>query len=265
MPMNTKGHTAVRARKRQRVNDGEPWRKFELFPTPPFATRALFENVFPALGLGPRIATAWEPCAGLRHMADVLEEYAERVRASDIFLYDESLRVEKLDFVNGPESFFAIRSFDGWIITNPPFALAADILLRAQSVVREGGVCLLLRLQWLESEDRFERVFDHEPPTLLAPFAERVAMCEGGYDPQCSTATSYAWFVWSIRGGAVQRPFSQGRFFPTFIIPPGRKEALARPQDKKLAARHVLGWVPPSTLRKSGKDQLQIPFGGGAA
>jgi hypothetical protein len=39
-------------------------------------------------------------------------------------------------------------------------------------------------------------LFRDRPPTLYAPFVERVPMVKGRWDPGASTATSYAWFVW---------------------------------------------------------------------
>jgi hypothetical protein len=43
---------------------------------------------------------------------------------------------------------------------------------------------------------RYERLFSDRPPTAYAPFAERVPIVRGRWDPDASTATSYAWFVW---------------------------------------------------------------------
>jgi len=263
------GHTAVRAQKRPRGQRDAalPWQTHELFPTPPWATRALFENVFPAMGLPAvdRSRAIWEPCAGLRHMADVCEEYARVVIASDVCVYDETLDVRMFDFVGGPVQ--QAPGIDaGWIITNPPFGLAADIFERARCLLSgepHGGIALLLRLSWLEGADRFERIFSRAPPTVFAPFAERVPMCEGGYDPAGSTATAYAWFVWRIEDGLVARTPNSLPFFPTFVIPPGRREALTRASDRRLAALHVPGWVAPSTLKASGKDQDWLDLVGG--
>jgi hypothetical protein len=42
----------------------------------------------------------------------------------------------------------------------------------------------------LEGGERYERLFAPMPPTVIAPFAERVPMTKGRWDPE--TATSYA-------------------------------------------------------------------------
>ncbi|HEY3790599.1 MAG TPA: hypothetical protein VGM09_02125, partial [Bradyrhizobium sp.] len=62
-----------------------------------------------------------------------------------------------------------------WIITNPPFGLAIEFALRALELVTE-GVALLVRVQWLESAGRYEKLFRDAPPAIFAPFAERVPM-----------------------------------------------------------------------------------------
>jgi hypothetical protein len=77
----TAGFTAVMARRR------EPPDALDYFPTPPWATRALFRRVLPALG-GETIASVWEPACGEGHMAEVVTEFARgQVIASDIFNY----------------------------------------------------------------------------------------------------------------------------------------------------------------------------------
>ena len=90
-------------------------------------------------------------------------------------------------------------------------------------------------------------------------------MCEGGWDPQCSTATAYAWFVWIKAAGRWVLPsrFEEGRridalLLDTMLIPPGQKKALSRPSDALLAARCVPGFVPPSTLRRTGTHQARM-------
>src|SRR2546427_13218597 len=77
----TAGFTAVMAQRR------EPPDALDYFPTPPWATRALFSHVLPALGV-ETIASVWEPACGEGHMAEVVAEVARgQVIASDVFDY----------------------------------------------------------------------------------------------------------------------------------------------------------------------------------
>ena len=69
MASTAKGFTAVMARRR------EPPDALDYFPTPPWATRALFRHVLPALGIDA-IGGVWEPACGEGHMAAVIAEFA---------------------------------------------------------------------------------------------------------------------------------------------------------------------------------------------
>ena len=137
---------AVRATKRPRVSDGQPWQDDELFPTPPWATRALLQIVLPRLfvgGLGP----IWEPCAGLGHMAEVLAEGRPGVFATDKNLYQLDDGRTAVEFGIVQQDFLA-ASTDHWpkalgrrpgrIISNPPFSLATEMVRHALTLATEG-------------------------------------------------------------------------------------------------------------------------------
>jgi hypothetical protein len=179
-------------------------------PTPPWATRALLEHVIPDRRLARR--TVWEPACGEGHMAKVLTEYFGRVDASDIFPYGYG---EVMDFL-APQ---VLRDPD-WTITNPPFRPAEAFALKALSLTKI-GVALLVRTVFLESVGRHERLFSKSRPAVVAQFTERVAMVRGRLDPKASTATGYAWIVWTKRFP----PKTQLAW-----IPPCRKR-LERPTD----------------------------------
>jgi hypothetical protein len=115
------------------------------------------------------------------------------------------------DFLTEP---YGPRTVD-WVITNPPFRLAEEFIHQALRVARR-GVAVLARTQFLESVGRHERLFDASPPTVLAPFTERVPMVKGRLDRRASTATSYAWFVWQMDQAQ--------SVWQTKLIPPCRKQ-----------------------------------------
>ena len=209
------GSTAVMAR---RV---EPPDSLDYFPTPPWATRALVERVLIDLGTVAR-AVAWDPACGEGHMAEPLAEYFENVWATDIFDYSSEGQDEAIDFLSeDARDFCRGRGPIDWIITNPPFKVAIDFTLRSLEFA-EIGVAMLVRTQWIESSGRYERLFRDRPPTIFAPFVERVPMVKGCWDPTASTATSYAWFVWL-----------KGSNAPTVLklIPPGCRKSLTHAAD----------------------------------
>jgi hypothetical protein len=194
----------------------EPPGALDYFPTPPWATRALFRHVLPAIGVDT-ISSVWEPACGEGHMAMVVAEFVgSPVTASDIF--NHGYGIAPVDFLN---DLHLVRP--AWIITNPPFSTACEFTLRALEHATE-GVAMLVRTQWIEGVGRYQNLFRDRPPSLYAPFVERVPMVKGPWDPDANTATSYAWFVWAK---AVAGP-SQ-----VFWIPPGCRRSLTSPADRQ--------------------------------
>lgn len=121
-------------------------------------------------------------------MAKVLKEYFGDVRYSDAYEYGYG---PVRDFLTYP---YETNAAD-WVITNPPFRLAEEFVLRALRVARH-GVAILARTVFLESSGRYKRIFQEQPPSKFAQFVERVPMVKGRLDMKASTATGYAWLVW---------------------------------------------------------------------
>lgn len=174
------------------------------FPTPPWATRAFCEHILGGMSLDR--LSVWEPACGRGDMAQVLGEYFEDVKSSDVFDYGYGAC---RDFLKGP---IEPKSVD-WVITNPPFKAAEQFYERAAVVARK-GIALLTRTVFIESVGRYERMFLPHPPTAVAQYVERVPMVKGRLDQKASTATGYAWLIWEI-----------GTNGPTVLkwVPPSRK------------------------------------------
>lgn len=157
------------------------------FPTPPWATRALMEHVLPKLqGFGH--LTCLEPACGAGHMAKALGEYFPIVHAADVHDYGYGHVEDFLVSTHQPGSF-------DWVITNPPFRLAEDFVVRSLEIAR-CGVAIFARTNFIETVGRYRRIFVPNPPLVLAQFTERVPILRGRLDRKKSTATAYAWFVW---------------------------------------------------------------------
>jgi len=167
------------------------------FPTPPWATRALFEHVLTPWTREFVRLTCLEPACGAGHMARVLKEYFREVQAYDAFDYNYG---KIRDFLTYPYETNAVD----WVITNPPFRLAEDFVLRALRVART-GVAILARTVFLESVGRYENIFAKTPPAIFAQFVERVPMVRGRLDQRATTATGYAWFVWNKKADSDPR------------------------------------------------------------
>lgn len=156
------------------------------FPTPPWATRALLEHILDTQTIAGQ--TCLEPACGAGHMAKVLKEYFKEVKYADAYHYGYGpIR----DFLTYPYEANAVD----WVITNPPFRLAEEFVLRSLNVAR-CGVAILARTVFLESSGRYREIFEKQPPSIFAQFVERVPMVKGRLDIKATTATGYAWFVW---------------------------------------------------------------------
>jgi hypothetical protein len=197
----------------------------DFFPTPPWATRALVEHVFAHLERKGhcRWQTVWEPACGEGHMAEPLGEYFKAVFATDIHDYGYG-HIRDHDFLEVKT--LVGGSFD-WIITNPPFGELGEAFVLKAINLAGTGVAMFMRVQWLDTIGRYERIFRDHPPTLIAFFAERVPLCKGRWDPKGSTATAYMWLVW-IKGAEPRAPF---------WIPPGQREALTKAEDAERFAK----------------------------
>jgi len=156
------------------------------FPTPPWATRALLEYIIGEHNIAAQ--TCLEPACGAGHMVMALQEYFSNVEYADAYDYGFGPVSEFLSYP------YKVDSVD-WVITNPPFRLAEEFVLKALTIAKY-GVAILARTVFLESSGRFNRIFKEQPPTKFAQFVERVPMIRGRLDIKATTATGYAWLVW---------------------------------------------------------------------
>jgi len=119
-------------------------RKLDFYPTPPEATIALMNF----LNLKP--CTIWEPACGEMHMANVIKDYGHNVISTDILTGDDYLNTQKqVDC----------------IITNPPFCLADQFILKA---INEANlVAMLLKSQYWHAKKRFNLYNDNLPAYIL--------------------------------------------------------------------------------------------------
>lgn len=188
----------------------------DYFPTPPWAARAGGELIN---RLDPGLWSAWEPACGGGHMAHGLRDYFSVVVESDIHQHEGGDPAFVVDFLSEEA-----RDFEpaiDWIVTNPPFVLG-DAFVRTAYAHAQRGVAMLLRLVFLEGGKRYRLLHEDCPLTAVAPFSERVPMVKGRWDPEASSATAYAWFVWQkgVSGPPVLIP-----------IPPGSKARLQTADD----------------------------------
>lgn len=199
-------------------------------PTPPWASRALLQVVLPHLGQSLTGTTVLEPACGEGHISAVLHEASPlAVWASDIWDYSVD-GVSPPGWVGKRDYLADDETTDGvdWVITNSPFGAKAEAFALRALADAQVGVAMFVRLGWLASNGRYERLFSVHPPTLLAIFAEDVPLHMGRWEPQGSTASDYIWIIW-IKDAEPRAPF---------WVPPKQRQLLALPGDVERFTAH---------------------------
>lgn len=111
------------------------------------------------------------------------------VEPANIFTIDireDSLAEIKGDYLEQPPGDFDL------IITNPPFALASEIIEKALSDVKEGGwVVMLLRLNFLEGKKR-KMFWDKYMPKYVFVHHRRMSFTKDGK----TDSVAYAHYCW---------------------------------------------------------------------
>ena len=132
----------------------------------------------------------WECACGEGHLSKVLESKGYKVRSTDL-IYRGFGEAESVDFLK------EIETFDGDIITNPPYRYALDFVKKALSLVADGQkVAMFLRLQFLEGKRR-KQFFLENPPKRVYVSASRLnCALNGDFGKADTSAIAYAWFVW---------------------------------------------------------------------
>lgn len=176
------------SRRRRRVND--------FYETPPWMTNALINLLATSDAPESFQWTGWalEPCAGDGAISHILEGSGLRVWTNDIDL------TRPADYHLNAQDDALYQLYLGdhhdhapdWIITNPPFSQAHQILRRALEYVGpRGGVALLLRISFNEPTVSWGWQLEANPPDLVYNLPRWSFDRTGKQD-----SNHCAWFVW---------------------------------------------------------------------
>lgn len=172
------------ATRTRRAGGKDPGReKNGYYKTPASSTRALLR----VETLPHRI---WEPACGDGAISRVLEADGHDVLSTDL--------VDRGYGQGGRDFLLEHRPTDRAIFTNPPWELCDEFALAA---MRLGApkVCLLMRLAWLEGQDRLQTLWGPHPPVRVWVFSARQTLWRGDEErPEDSNggAIALAWYVW---------------------------------------------------------------------
>lgn len=177
-------------------NHGSSRAKDDFYATQPIAT----EQLVSLEDLGG--CTILEPCCGTGHISKVLTDHGLDVVSSDI-----------VDRGFGKvQDFFSIPSWDGHIVTNPPYTHAQECVQHALDIIPDGRLaCFFLKLTFLEGIRR-RRMFDSSPPIRIWVSTSRVVCAPNAdFASVRGSAVAYAWFIWQK---GYQGPPTLGWFNP---------------------------------------------------
>lgn len=131
-----------------------------------------------------------EPACGEGHISKVLTAHGYDVESRD--LINRGFGVPNCDFLSTDNV-----SWDGDIITNPPYRYASDFVEKSLQIITDGHkVAMFLKLTFLEGKAR-RKLFDTNPPTRVWVSSSRLKCAiNGDFDSVGGSATAYAWFIW---------------------------------------------------------------------
>lgn len=153
-------------------------RDFDFYPTPSNVTQALMDF----LDLEPSLI--WEPACGDGAMSKVLESIGHSVISTD-------LRENSGYGKGGIDFLTATRIKCDAIITNPPFNLAEQFIIKALTV--SPIVAMLFKSQYWHASGR-TKLFEEYPPAYVLPLNWRPDFMNG--EKGGSPTMDCLWTVW---------------------------------------------------------------------
>lgn len=157
----------------------------DYYATPPRAINDLLSKV----ELNNHI---WEPACGGGHLSQRLSELGYQVYSTDIVDRGYSNFNQQLDFLT------CTKSFNGDIVTNPPYKLANQFVLKALDLLPSGGkLCLFLKIQFLEGQQRLRNIYSLGELKNVFVYSKRITSAKNGdFEKYHASSFCHAWFVW---------------------------------------------------------------------
>lgn len=131
----------------------------------------------------------WECACGEKHLANVFLKNGYNVRCSDLV---DRCGNEVYDFLSIDN-----LSWNGDIITNPPYRYAKEFIEKSLSIIPEGNkVAMFLKILFLEGKER-KQLFQTNPPKVVYVSSSRITCAKNGdFKKFTSGALAYAWYIW---------------------------------------------------------------------
>lgn len=134
----------------------------------------------------------WEPACGELHISNRLKELIPGIEIKNSDIIDRNIGCEIIDFLK----YDGENSFDGDIVTNPPYKYAQEFVENSMKSITDGHyVCMFLKITFLEGQKR-RKMFDKYPPLAVHVYSKRKSCAIGGDFDKSGGAICYAWYVW---------------------------------------------------------------------
>jgi hypothetical protein len=147
---------------------------------------------------------AAEMLLGLEEFNNILEPACGEGHLSKVFI-SKNKKVLSTDLINRgygeTKNFFDYDTWNGDIITNPPYKYAQEFIEHSLKIIPNGRkVAMFLKIQFLEGKKR-KKLFEKCPPKTIYISSSRLLCAKNGKFGKgigfiSSSAVAYAWFVW---------------------------------------------------------------------
>jgi hypothetical protein len=159
-------------------------------------------NILNTLGYNFSNQTILEPCVGGGHMAEGINQYIENnnqflVRRLGTDVQNRGFDDPYWNLGYGFDFLADDYPYDkvDVIIMNPPYSILEPFLIRALEIAQD-KLIVLCRMQVLEGEGRYTKIFANNPPTDIYQYVDRIQCWKNGKLPEGSSAQGYCWVVW---------------------------------------------------------------------
>lgn len=147
--------------------------------------------------------TILEPCAGGGHMIKGIRDsgFEGGIVGTDIAAHPK-IELQFGDVILADEIYdFCSTNYpyeDGidYIVMNPPFSLTIPFVNHALDIAKK-GVLMFNRLQFVESQKRYDLIFKSNPPNKIYQYVDRINCAKSGdFSKKLNGTQAYAWFFW---------------------------------------------------------------------
>lgn len=143
-----------------------------------------------------------DPCCGGMHMLLGIEQYQSGLQlvGNDIIKRPTAQLPDNIKYVECGDCNFLSNDnhFEAdYIFLNPPFKEIIPFVTKSLQIAKK-SVIMLCRLNFLETQKRYEQIFKLNPPDDVYIYIDRIACYKNGdFTIKPNSIESYAWFIWN--------------------------------------------------------------------